>query len=68
MKVDYSQIAAIVRCDLCGDIIQSTFRHDFRECSCLGLFVDGGNDYLRIGANAGTFTILKEHGEREGVL
>jgi hypothetical protein len=38
------------RCLLCGDVIESKYRHDFVECSCGEIFVDGGKDYLRRGA------------------
>ena len=31
----------------CGDIIESTYRHDFKFCSCQRCAVDGGLDYLR---------------------
>jgi len=37
------------QCRLCEDIIESTFRHDFRRCKCGAIFVDGGNDYMRRG-------------------
>ena len=36
-----------IRCKLCGDIIESKYRHDFQECSCKKTFVDGGDDYIR---------------------
>jgi hypothetical protein len=35
------------QCTKCGDIIESTYTHDFKWCSCGGLAVDGGFDYLR---------------------
>lgn len=38
------------QCRLCGDVIVSRHRHDWRACSCGEIFVDGGNDYLRRGA------------------
>lgn len=38
------------RCKACGDEIESTYRHDFKSCSCGAIFVDGGTDYLRRGA------------------
>lgn len=38
-----------IQCKLCGDIIESTYRHDFVECSCRSCYVDGGLDYQRIG-------------------
>jgi hypothetical protein len=37
------------KCALCGDEIESKFRHDFVVCSCGEIFVDGGHDYLRAG-------------------
>jgi len=37
------------QCLLCGDVIESKHRHDFVECKCGNVFVDGGKDYLRRG-------------------
>lgn len=39
-----------VQCKLCGDVIESKYRHDFVRCKCGDIFVDGGNDYLRMGS------------------
>jgi hypothetical protein len=39
------------RCKLCGDEIESQHVHDFRFCKCREIFVDGGREYLRRGAN-----------------
>ena len=36
-----------IRCNHCGDVIESTYRHDFKTCSCGCVSVDGGHDYLR---------------------
>lgn len=41
-----------IKCTKCGELIQSTFRHDFVRCSCGATFVDGGSDYLRCGGSA----------------
>src|SRR5579872_1608433 len=38
------------KCKLCGDIIESFHRHDFVQCSCDEISVDGGHDYWRCGA------------------
>ena len=38
-----------IQCNLCGDIIESTYRHDFVTCKCGCWSVDGGLDYLRRG-------------------
>ena len=35
------------RFNYCGDVIESTYTHDFRTCSCGRVSVDGGHDYLR---------------------
>lgn len=35
------------RCLKCGDIIESHYRHDYKECSCGECTVDGGKEYLR---------------------
>lgn len=36
-----------IRCNLCGDEIESKSVHDFVTCSCGACSVDGGHDYLR---------------------
>lgn len=38
-----------IQCKHCGDIIESTHRHDYVSCSCGCCCVDGGLDYLRRG-------------------
>jgi len=40
-------------CLSCGDFIVSKHRHDFVECTCGAIAVDGGQDYLR---RVGDFT------------
>ena len=46
-KMRMKIIRNAIRCNSCGDIIESTFRHDFKTCSCGRVSVDGGHDYLR---------------------
>lgn len=36
-----------VRCKECNEVIESTFRHDYKTCSCGIAMVDGGTTYLR---------------------
>ena len=36
-----------IKCNHCGDVIESRHRHDFKRCSCGRVAVDGGHDYLR---------------------
>lgn len=40
-------IKNVIRCKICGDIIESKSVHDYRSCSCGKCAVDGGHDYLR---------------------
>ena len=35
-----------IRCNICGDEIESKHRHDYVQCKCGACAVDGGNDYL----------------------
>ena len=37
----------VIKCKKCGDVIESTSRHDFKYCKCGAVAVDGGHDYLR---------------------
>lgn len=41
------------RCMDCGDEIESTHRHDWVQCSCRAIFVDGGREYRRFGWTEG---------------
>lgn len=57
-----------IQCNLCGDIIESTYRHDFVECSCKACFVDCGHDYQRIGyAKEGCFTNLSVYEDEDNI-
>ena len=48
-----------IRCNICGDVIESKHCHDFRYCSCRASAVDGGKEYLRrLCAQEGCFTEL----------
>ena len=42
-------LANQAKCLKCGDEVFSASRHDFKECSCGNIFVDGGMSYLRHG-------------------
>ena len=39
------------KCRICGDEIESISCHHFVKCSCGEIYVDGGRDYWRAGAN-----------------
>ena len=36
-----------IQCKLCGEVIESTYRHEYVQCKCGACAVDGGHDYLR---------------------
>jgi hypothetical protein len=40
------------QCRACGDIIESKSVHDFVSCDCDAIFVDGGREYQRCGADS----------------
>ena len=36
-----------IKCNKCGDVIESISVHDFKLCECGAVAVDGGHEYLR---------------------
>ena len=48
------------QCAKCGEIIESTHRHDFRYCLCRSIAVDGGHAYLRRVGDPGDVIELSE--------
>ena len=40
-------IRNVIRCNICGNEIESKHRHDFVTCKCGACSVGGGHDYLR---------------------
>lgn len=47
-----TEISNKIQCNICADIIESTYTHDFKWCSCKNCAVDGGKDYFRrLGSN-----------------
>jgi len=47
-----------IKCNLCGDVLESYHRHDFKMCSCQKCGVDGGIFYLRRLGNIEDYTDL----------
>ena len=53
-----------MKCGNCGTIVMSLNRHDCVPCECysndppLGIFIDGGFDYLRAGSSS-PYEVLK---------
>ena len=51
-----------IKCKKCGEIIESTSRHDFK---CGAVAVDGGKDYLRRVGNKDDYEELIEYEGRD---
>jgi hypothetical protein len=58
------------KCKNCLDIIESKHRHDWVSCSCFsndgdttGIYIDGGQDYCRIGGKLENVLRLNEQDE-----
>lgn len=56
-----------IKCKVCGEVLESTYTHDFVECSCFkqskgsqGCACDGGLSYLRRVGTPGTWEDLSE--------
>lgn len=50
-----------IKCNHCGEVIESKHRHDYVRCRCGKVAVDGGHDYLRRGYQAsGDYQELSE--------
>ena len=54
-----------IKCKKCGEIIESTSRHDFKCCKCGAVAVDGGKDYLRRVGNKDDYEELIEYEGRD---
>jgi len=53
------------QCNKCKDIIESTHVHDFRQCKCGAIFVDGGREYVRRGGELEDIIELSEYKDLE---
>ena len=54
-----------IRCNKCGQVIESKHRHDFVMCKCGSVGVDGGHDYLRRIGDKENWTELSECTQKE---
>ena len=57
-----------IKCNKCGDIIESVSVHDFKSCKCGAVAVDGGHDYLRRGGYREDREELSEYEEEKTEL
>ncbi len=51
------------RCRKCQDIVESKHRHDFVQCKCGAIAVDGGTDYWRGVGDLADFERLGDQGD-----
>lgn len=49
-----------IKCLHCNDVIESLHRHDLHPCSCKAIYIDGGNDYTRIGGNPEDYVFVEK--------
>jgi len=57
-KMKERTMVKCIQCKECGDIIYSRARHDYRQCSCCAVNIDGGFDYTHIGWVSGKPPII----------
>ena len=56
--------SSVVKCLTCGKVMESKHRHDWVSCDCprdsdTWMYIDGGKDYLRMGAgNASRWEVV----------
>ena len=59
----------VIQCKLCGDIIESTSRHNYVKCKCGACAVDGGLDYMRRSfIEKGCYIELSDYIDDDGTL
>lgn len=44
---DPKNIRSAIQCTYCGDEIEKVYRHDYQQCRCERLAVDGGKAYQK---------------------
>jgi len=47
-KIKETTEVKAAECPTCGDLIFSRARHDYHNCSCGEIAIDGGFDYVRM--------------------
>lgn len=53
----------IIKCNLCGDIVESEHRYDFKWCKCHTVANDGGTEYLKRCGDLENWTDISEYRE-----
>ncbi len=69
MEKEQILIRNAAKCRKCESIIESKHRHDWVACKCGAIFVDGGKDYVRAGADEwDNFISMVEYAEVPKVI
>jgi hypothetical protein len=53
-----------IKCNKCGEILESLYRHDFHYCSCKSVAIDGGSDYTRILGSKENWSFVEDIAEQ----
>lgn len=61
--VDGKKMRNRVQCLLCGEVIESKFRHDYVTCKCGNVSVDGGKDYCKVNFKTNKWKIYNDEDE-----
>ena len=62
-------MGGMVRCPLCRRVMHSISRHDFQGCGCPeDTYVDGGEDYMRVGGKDLNGVVVVPHVHLAGNL
>lgn len=54
-----------IRCLKCNDVIESKHVHDLKKCKCGTCFIDGGDEYTRVGGNLDDIILINKDGTEE---
>jgi hypothetical protein len=57
-----------IRCLKCNDVIESKHVHDFKKCKCGACFIDGGDNYTRVGGDFNYIHWVYEDGSEKELL
>lgn len=69
MKKPKRRMKAGIKCPECGTKLFSFGVHNFRECHCGNCFIDGGDEYTRVGFRKKVpKTIRMERGRAEAAM
>ena len=51
-----------IRCAKCNTLLHSSYTHDFKECDCGAIYLDGGDSYSRMGGKVEDIIVVRDDG------